>query len=292
MNSDNVAAGGPFTPTGYARRAAYPTAGDAGVSRALTADAGQAAVKAGPDLGALKDNAVTFLNGERKTLAWFDILILTAILWGEAIWTSTEYYLMMVTGEITLAESMGYSNSAADTYTTLFLQVLYLFAALLYLWARGFDFRILNFKVTPKGIAFGCLIFLASAFLCDVCDFALSGVFEVLPIPEPVFALLADVGPADVLYAAFNGFYEEFYFLGLCFSVSSRDFKWVLPFSILVRTSFHTYQGMLNALCIGVAFGLFMVILYYRDDDKNLFPYALGHGIADIFGLSIVQFFL
>ena len=227
MNNENVVTIAPYVSNGYVSNqeitvafdaGAYPNESGTNFSQNTTANGGAQAVgEATPDFKALKDNALGFLCGERKTLAWFDILILTAILWGEAIWTSTEYYLMMVTGEITLAESMGYSTSAADTYTALFLQVLYLFAALLYLWARGFDFRILNVKVTPKGIAFGCLIFLASAFLCDVCDFALSGVFEVLPIPEPVFALLADVGPADVLYAAFNGFYEEFYFLGLCF---------------------------------------------------------------------------
>ena len=287
MNDENVVSIAPFGVDDYVGR------DDAGAAVGIQMDAGaQPVVSARSGFGELKDSALGFLCGERQTLAWFDILILTVIMWGEAIYTSTEYYIMMATGEISLAESIGYSTSAAETYTTLFLQALYLFAALLYLWARGFDFRILNFKISLKAIAYGCLIFVASAFLCDVCDFVLNVPFSALAIPEPIFAMLAGTGTADVLYAAFNGFYEEFYFLGLCFSVSSRDFKWVLPFSILVRTSFHTYQGMVSALCIGVAFGLLMVILYYRDDSKNIFPYALGHGIADIFGLSVIQFFM
>ena len=133
MNDENVVSIAPFGVDDYVGR------DDAGVAVGIRMDVGaQPVVSARSGFGELKDSALGFLCGERQTLAWFDILILTVIMWGEAIYTSTEYYIMMATGEISLAESIGYSTSAAETYTTLFLQALYLFAALLYLWARGF----------------------------------------------------------------------------------------------------------------------------------------------------------
>ena len=62
-----------------------------------------------------------------------------------------------------------------------------------------------------------------------------------------------------ILYALLNGFYEEFFFLGLLTSVKEKYKWWVLLYSMIIRVSFHTYHGMLWALTIGVGFGL----LYY-----------------------------
>ena len=64
------------------------------------------------------------------------------------------------------------------------------------------------------------------------------------------------LSPMAIAYGLLNGFYEEFFFLGLLTSVKDK-YKWlVLLFSTIVRVSFHTYQGMLWALVIGVVFGL------------------------------------
>ena len=90
-----------------------------------------------------------------------------------------------------------------------------------------------------------------------------------------------------IVYGLLDGFYEEFFFLGLLTSVKDKYKWWVLLFSTLVRVSFHTYQGMLWALVIGVAFGLLYYFLYeYKV--KNLLPFFLVHALADMFGSSLI----
>ncbi len=95
------------------------------------------------------------------------------------------------------------------------------------------------------------------------------------------------LSPMAIAYGLLNGFYEEFFFLGLLTSVKDK-YKWlVLLFSTIVRVSFHTYQGMLWALVIGVAFGLLYYFLYeYKV--KNLLPFFLVHALADMFGSSLI----
>lgn len=97
---------------------------------------------------------------------------------------------------------------------------------------------------------------------------------------------------STVIYSLFNGIYEEIYFLGICLAMEKKYLKWVLPFSMLVRFSFHTYQGMLSAFGIGIVFGLFMFYVYQKIENKNLMPFFLAHALADIFGLGILWLFM
>ena len=93
-----------------------------------------------------------------------------------------------------------------------------------------------------------------------------------------------------MIYAVFNGVYEEIYFLGICLAVKPEHRKWAVPFSLLVRVSFHTYQGMFSALGIGVLFGLYFYLLYRRSKDKNLLPFFVAHMWGDIIGVGILHY--
>ena len=93
--------------------------------------------------------------------------------------------------------------------------------------------------------------------------------------------------PMAICYALLNGFYEEFFFLGLLTSVKEKH-KWlVLVYSVIIRISFHTYQGLLWALVIGLVYGLFYYFLY-KYVVKNLLPFFLMHALADMFGSSLL----
>lgn len=94
-----------------------------------------------------------------------------------------------------------------------------------------------------------------------------------------------------MIYALLNGVYEEIYFLGICLAVRKEHLKWALPFSLLIRVSFHTYQGMISALGIGLLFGIFMYLMYRRSKDRNLLPFFIAHAIGDIFGLGVLSYF-
>lgn len=70
-------------------------------------------------------------------------------------------------------------------------------------------------------------------------------------------------------------------------SVSEKN-KWkALAFSTLIRFFFHTYQGLLWALVIGVIYGLFYYVMY-KKVVKNLLPFFLMHALADMFGSSLM----
>lgn len=229
-------------------------------------------------------------NKERlRYLAWFDILILTVIFWGEGIYTSTVSYIALIQGATTVDDNLTFS--AADNYGALALQAGLLLLALLYLWLRRFDFKAWKIRFNLKAVAFGVLIFLAAALLLDIYFLLTDPLANVLPVPGPIGVFFGSETVSGVTYALLNGVYEELYFLGICLAVRKEHLKWAVPFSLLIRVSFHTYQGMLSALGIGLLFGIFMYLLYRRSKDRNLLPFFIAHAIGDIFGLGILSYF-
>ena len=222
-------------------------------------------------------------------LKWFDILVLTLILWGEGIYTSTASYIALIQGASTVDDNLTFS--ATDNYGALALQAGLLLLALLYLWLRRFDFKVWTIRFNIKAVAGGVLIFLAAALLLDIYFMLTNPLTALLPFPGPIGAFFGSETVSSVIYALLNGVYEEIYFLGICLAVRKEHLKWALPFSLLIRVSFHTYQGMISALGIGLLFGIFMYLMYRRSKDRNLLPFFIAHAIGDIFGLGVLSYF-
>lgn len=166
-----------------------------------------------------------------------------------------------------------------------------LLLALLYLWLRRFDFKVWTIRFNIKAVAGGVLIFLAAALLLDIYFMLTNPLTGLLPFPGPIGAFFGSETVSSVIYALLNGVYEEIYFLGICLAVRKEHLKWALPFSLLIRVSFHTYQGMISALGIGLLFGIFMYLMYRRSKDRNLLPFFIAHAIGDIFGLGVLSYF-
>lgn len=181
--------------------------------------------------------------------------------------------------------------SATDNYGALALQAGLLLLALLYLWLRRFDFKVWTIRFNIKAVAGGVLIFLAAALLLDIYFMLTNPLTALLPFPGPIGAFFGSETVSSVIYALLNGVYEEIYFLGICLAVRKEHLKWALPFSLLIRVSFHTYQGMISALGIGLLFGIFMYLMYRRSKDRNLLPFFIAHAIGDIFGLGVLSYF-
>lgn len=223
-----------------------------------------------------------------RHLKWFDILILTLIMLGQAIYNSTMSYIVLIQGIVTIEDNITYS--AADNYFGLARQIVYLLVALAYLWLRCFDFKTWTIRFNLKAVIYGILIFLGAALLLDIYNLLTYQLTVASLFAGPIGAFFGNETVASVIYAMLNGVYEELYFLGICLSVKKESLKWVVPFSLLIRVSFHTYQGMVTALGIGLVFGLYMFLLYHRSKDKNLMPFFIAHIIADIFGLGILSY--
>lgn len=95
------------------------------------------------------------------------------------------------------------------------------------------------------------------------------------------------LAPMVIGYALLNVFYEEFFLLRLLTSVKEKHQWLVLVYSVIIRISFYTYQGLLWVLVIGLVYGLFYYFLY-KYVVKNLLPFFLMHALADMFGSSLL----
>ena len=244
---------------------------------------------------------MTLLNKIRpeqslKNLRWFDISMVTLIMFGQFIVRSTEMYLASLSPSVSTAISETSTNTASEGagYSSNFsLQVMLLVLAIIYLWIRHFDFKQLPIGLKWSVLFWVPFIFAIMGLFADMVS-TLSGQYnyfspQVLAFISPMAVIdkFMALSPMAIAYALLNGFYEEFFFLGLLTSVKEKYKWWVLLFSTIVRVSFHTYQGMLWALVIGVVFGLFYYFLY-KYKVKNLLPFFLAHALADMFGSSLI----
>ena len=231
-----------------------------------------------------------------KELRWFDIGMVTLIMFGQFIVRSTQMYMASLSPTIstTMSETATNTVSKGAAYSSNFsLQIILLTLAIIYLWIRHFDFKQLPIRLKWSVLFWIPFIFAIMGLLADMVS-TLSGQYnyfspQVLAFVSPMAVLnkFMALSPMAITYGLLNGFYEEFFFLGLLTSVKDK-YKWrVLVFSTLVRVSFHTYQGMLWALVIGVVFGLLYYFLY-KYKVKNLLPFFLVHALADMFGSSLI----
>ena len=231
-----------------------------------------------------------------KELKWFDILVITLLMFGQFIYRSTELYLASFATTATTVATETVSNTASEgaAFSSNFnLQLLMLVLTILYLLLRRFDFKQLPIRLTWSILLWTPLIFIAVGFFGDIV-MTLSGeynyfdptLWSYVDLLE-IFRKFADLTPMTILYGLLNGFYEEFFFLGLMTSVKDKYKWWALAYSTIIRISFNTYQGMLWALVIGVVYGLLYYFLY-KYKVKNLLPFFLMHALADMFGSSLI----
>lgn len=213
-----------------------------------------------------------------------DVFVLTLIFFGSAIYSSTLAYLDLQAAGAAAPADLGLDGTAAWYGIATELVLLALSAA--YLYWRRFDFRSLNFRFNrytlPKTAA--CILLAglaASAF--EYGQYLLRP--ELYPAAEETGAesWFAHWSAPFFLFALLNGFYEELFFVGLLFAVPRKHLVWVLPFSLLVRFAFHTYQGTAAALTITTLGAVFIVL---RLKYKELPPFMLAHSFFDLFGLT------
>ena len=224
---------------------------------------------------------------KRTYLTIVDVLVVAIILFGSAIIASSYGYLNLANNVATVDDNINFS--ALDDYYGIIKQSLLLLLAFGYLYLRKFDFSVWKIKFNLKVIGKGVLFFIIAALAMDIYTVTMMKIF-----PAPMMNATSEVGFSNfftlsrILYSLLNGFYEEIFFLGVCLSVKPKSLKWVIPLSLIIRFSFHTYQGMITAIGLGFVLGAVFYLLYFKSKKKNLAPFFIAHTIADIFGLSIL----
>lgn len=261
-----------------------------------------------------------FPKEKTKNLRFYDVIIISLILFGEFIIRSNQLFLDSLnavksamfyafplspillsqnTESITetVAEAVDTATEGVAYSSNLQFQFFMLLLVFLYLIVRNFDFKQIPFRFKLSVIPWYFVLLAIMGLSADVLYLLFDNGYnyftkEVLLSMDffELFRKIAALSPIAIIYALLNAFYEEFFFLGLLGTVDQK-YKWqTLLYSTMIRISFHTYQGMTSALIIGVVFGL-MYYYFYTYRIKNLLPVVLVHSMADMFGSGFVYLF-
>ena len=169
-----------------------------------------------------------------KELRWFDIAVITLLMFGQFIYRSTELYLASFAPAASTGATETVTNTATEgaAFSSNFnFQLLMLVLTILYLLFRSFDFKQLPIRMSWSVLLWTPLIFVAVGFFGDIVT-TLSGeynyfdptLWSYVDLLE-IFRKFAELTPMAILYGLLNGFYEEFFFLGLMTSVKDK-YKW------------------------------------------------------------------
>ncbi len=225
------------------------------------------------------------MKEKRKYLCWYDIVFTSLILFGGAIWDSTVIFL--TTSPEVLAQ--GTEFSTFDNLYGIATEIVELAIVFIYLKLRKFDFSQWKYKITGKGTFYAIGLFLLLSVLLDCTDILVYGWTESTQFvgQGSISDVFSEIDFSLILFSLLNGFYEEIFFLGICGSVKDEQRIPIFIYSLIVRTAFHTYQGLIPALEIGIIIGI-VYYFTYRKKSNNLYIYMSSHALADIFGVGII----
>lgn len=225
-----------------------------------------------------------------KHLKLIDLLIIAAIMFGYFAIRSTQLF---IEGFKTATHTQSSASEGAAYSSNFTFQVIMLVIVPVYLLIGNFDFKSLKIRFRPSVIIWVpvlfCIVGLFGDFLTTVTgeyNYFNPELIQYINPLEIIRKFIA-LSPMAIAYGLLNGFYEEFFFLGLITSVKEEKKYYALIFPTLVRISFHTYQGITWALAIGVIFGLFYYFMY-KKVVKNLLPFFLMHALTDMFGTGLI----
>ena len=222
---------------------------------------------------------------KRKKLEWWDIIILSIIFFGTAIYNSMSAYLVSDGGTLI----QGTDFTTADNIYGMLSIFIELIIAFLYLKWRKFDFSQWKYKITIKDTIFAIGIYIFTSLALDATDILVMGWDSTVAFigTKGYLEVIKTIDLSLILFSLLNGIYEEIFFLGICFAVPDSQKIFIILYSFVIRYSFHTYQGILPAAEIGFILGGLYFIMF-RKSQKNLYPFMLAHAFADILGAGIL----
>lgn len=232
---------------------------------------------------------------KHRTLNLVDIVILTFIFFGIAIYSSTIYYLSPMPLS-NVVDSTGMVFNESGNWSSIIFEIVLLAVAWCYLKCRHFDFTSLNFTIHRYTILKAVVYILIAGSVATGCEYLYFLLFD--HYSSQAVSYTGDVAEMNmqshfsislILFSLLNGFYEELFFLGLIFLVHKRYLTYVLIASLFIRFAFHTYQGIASALVISTL-GIVFIILRLKDDELPAF--MLAHSFFDIFGLGLPLYLL
>ncbi len=155
--------------------------------------------------------------------------------------------------------------------------------ALYILHVRGH--RLADLLPTPtwRGCVIGIFLYIAASALGWLAFVAFDSAAGREPLEQLMPAVAFNV-PLVVVMAMVNGAYEETFLLGyLLRGFRNHGRSFALSLSLLVRVSYHLYQGPVGATAV-LAMGFVLSLYYLRT--SVLWPVVFAHTLADIIPFS------
>ncbi len=224
-------------------------------------------------------------------LNFADLIVLSLIFFGYATAALLYGYLGILQSGYAAPDYAALTFSDRDNYNSIIIELVSLAAAWLYLRLRRFDFKALDFSANRRTLPLVLLLIVCAGLAADVYQYLHSIVlphhYDYPQTTDPAGQnpdIWLHLSLPLLAFSLLNGFYEELFFLGLVYAVPRKNLIYALPFSLLVRFAFHTYQGLAGAATVTV---LGVVYILFRRKIKTLVPFMLAHSVFDLFGLGL-----
>ena len=147
------------------------------------------------------------------------------------------------------------------------------------LWRRGYDVSSLVPRPTWRDTALG----LGIAVLAWIAEVLAMSLFAAGQPEQPITQMMRDAtitAPVLLIMAVVNGTFEEVFLLGfLQRGLQAHGLSISLGVMLLVRLSYHLYQGPLGAMAV-VGYGCVLGLSYARF--QRLWPAVVAHIVWDI----------
>ncbi|HEY6096039.1 MAG TPA: CPBP family intramembrane glutamic endopeptidase [Gallionellaceae bacterium] len=205
-----------------------------------------------------------------------DVLIVTALCFGMFILSSIQ------------AVASGFPTppfTDAMFFNIIAYEICFAAAALGYLHLRGHDLGHLIPSPSYTGSIAGAVLFVAATAAAWVLESLFgSNSAATQPVDAMVAHATISFGPLLGL-SLVNGLYEETFLVGfLQRALETSGASFAVGTSLLVRVSYHLYQGPVGAVSI-LGFGMILSLYYMRT--RKLWPLVSAHILADFTAFSM-----
>jgi CAAX protease family protein len=207
-----------------------------------------------------------------------ELLIILIIGFGFPIYTSTYSSLMLSTEP---NQSWLYKFTSNDFYYTILYEAIALLIIICFLKLRGWSLNDFNLGFTYRLIFVALLL----VFISNVLKIIIYTIAEL-------FIIETDISTKHIQYnldanwisilliLIINSLYEEIILIGYLFKrLEKYNPIIIIGLSLLIRESYHSYQGLQGMLLI-IPLGLVYGYYYYKY--KKLWPIVLGHAFNNL----------
>jgi membrane protease YdiL (CAAX protease family) len=207
---------------------------------------------------------------------WLEVFIVLAICFGSSVYKSVRSFS---SGEAFIKVEF---TDERIIRTLLYELVL---TAVCFAFLRLRNYKIgerLKFEPSLKGTLVALGLFVATYIIYAI---SISIIFALVGAQNiPVAEYVITVGlPLVIAASLINPLFEETFVMGYVFDkFQSQGVVWAVTASVLIRVSYHLYQGWVGIISLLIT-GLIFAVVYARY--RNLWPFYLAHALMDFVGL-------